>query len=194
LGSTYAIVKVSSSAATCPYTFVANVVDPDSLIAMDSVIQPSCERPFGTAFLLPVGGTAPYKAHWIQDGDSVLTKNQMKWQVWNYIITDAHGCKAQDSVLIKGNCQDYTIPNVFTPNNDGKNDILVPFPFGGIDRVELSIYNRWGVRVFTTEDPNINWDGKDVDTGVYYYTCKVIPMSSTGKNSYQLTGTITIMR
>lgn len=66
-------------------------------------------------------------------------------------------------------------PNVFSPNNDGINDIFLPELDDNLVSFELSIYNRWGVVVFKSNDPNVGWDGmlesgnKGKD-GVYYWT------------------------
>jgi len=52
------------------------------------------------------------------------------------------------------------IPNVFTPNGDGLNDVF--FPKGkGIRTIKyLRVFNRWGELVYETKDPKIGWDGK----------------------------------
>lgn len=76
------------------------------------------------------------------------------------------------------NCPRYELPNTFTPNNDGDNDLFIPYPYCFIDRIEINIFNRWGELVFTSLDPNINWDGKnqagvDLPVGTYYYQCRV---------------------
>lgn len=51
------------------------------------------------------------------------------------------------------------VPRVFTPNNDGTNDILKPILVGIQTFHYFSVYNRWGNLVFTTQDPNQGWDG-----------------------------------
>lgn len=78
------------------------------------------------------------------------------------------------------NCPRYRLPNVFTPNSDGFNDLFVPFPgYTSVERVDMQIFNRWGVVVFSTIDPAIKWDGRDKGTnkectdGVYFYICDV---------------------
>jgi gliding motility-associated-like protein len=85
------------------------------------------------------------------------------------------------------NCPCYILPNVFTPNGDSKNDFYTPIlPYRFIDRVDMKIFNRWGNLVFETNDPMINWNGKDqkskkdVKEGVYYYTCKVYELRVDG--------------
>jgi adhesin/invasin len=51
------------------------------------------------------------------------------------------------------------VPRVFTPNNDGTNDLLKPFLVGISAFHYFSIYNRWGNLIYTTQDPNRGWDG-----------------------------------
>jgi len=51
------------------------------------------------------------------------------------------------------------VPRVFTPNNDGTNDLLRPILVGIQTFHYFSVYNRWGNLIFTTQDPNRGWDG-----------------------------------
>ncbi len=101
------------------------------------------------------------------------------------------------------NCPAYELPNVFTPNHDEKNDVFKPIPpFKYIDKVEMSIYDSWGVLVFQTNDPAINWDGKNMNNGkdspagTYYYTCYVYENRTEGvvKRSKPLQGFIHLYR
>ncbi len=55
---------------------------------------------------------------------------------------------------------DIYVPKVFTPNNDGQNDIVKPIVVGITTFHYFNIYNRWGNLVFTTKDPNVGWDGR----------------------------------
>lgn len=78
------------------------------------------------------------------------------------------------------NCTRYNLPNVFTPNNDGRNDLFRAFPdFLFVDSVEFEVFNRWGSKVFTTNgDATIGWDGTDnsgtlLPAGTYFYVAKV---------------------
>ncbi len=93
-------------------------------------------------------------------------------------------------------CSNYALPNVFSPNDDGINDLYVPLMTSYIERVDMKIYNRWGGLVFETEDPKINWDGKVlgsnklVTTGVYYYICDVYENRLSGLETTTLTGFI----
>lgn len=58
------------------------------------------------------------------------------------------------------------VPNFISPNNDGINDL---FQLNIGDDVELSIYNRWGRRVFYDSEYKNNWGGEDLASGVYFY-------------------------
>jgi gliding motility-associated-like protein len=93
-------------------------------------------------------------------------------------------------------CSNYVLPNVFSPNGDGINDIYRPYRSAYVERVEMTIFNRWGLEVFYTEDPDINWDGKISDSdqlvspGVYYYICDVTEQRLLGPEVYALTGFI----
>jgi len=56
----------------------------------------------------------------------------------------------------------FYVPNSFTPNGDGKNEVFIPVLTAGYDRsqgYEFSVYNRWGEQIFFSETPGEGWDG-----------------------------------
>lgn len=97
-------------------------------------------------------------------------------------------------------CGGYRLPNVFTPNGDGKNDYFIPFPYTGVEKISLHVFNRWNQVIFKTEDPDINWDGKILGTnqpasdGAYYYSCDVYEIKFSGVEKRTIYGVITILR
>ncbi len=122
-----------------------------------------------------------------------------------YVVTavDTAGNESERKPVCIDNCPCYILPNVFTPNQDGKNDIYTPIlPYRFVDKVDMKIFNRWGNLVFETSNPMINWDGKDQKTnkeakeGVYYYTCRVFEIRVDGvKESKEvLSGYIHLIR
>lgn len=97
---------------------------------------------------------------------------------YKFTATDSVGNQSKDNKEICfDNCPYYSLPNIFTPNDDGINDLLTPFPYKYVKEMNLAIYNRWGRQVFQTNKLDINWDGKhqltklNCSSGVYYYTC-----------------------
>lgn len=97
-------------------------------------------------------------------------------------------------------CSLYELPNVFTPNDDGTNDRFRPFEYDFVDHVNMTIYNRWGNVVFTTNDPDILWDGKDKNTnqdcadGVYFFICDVYEYRLGGIKMRSLHGSVSLYR
>jgi gliding motility-associated-like protein len=105
--------------------------------------------------------------------------------VYKAIATNGGGCRAEDQITINVFCNNGNIfiPNTFSPNNDGFNDVF--FPRGkGISGVRsLQIFNRWGAVVFqktnfAINDPSFGWDGtfnnKPLDADVFIYQIDVI--------------------
>ena len=117
-------------------------------------------------------------------------------------ITDRYGCTAKGEVTVKVVCngQNFFIPNTFSPNGDGSNDVFYPRG-SGLDRAKiLRIFNRWGEVVFEKYDMPINaasagwdgtWKGKKADAGVYIYQLEIYC-----KNGELITynGNITLIR
>ncbi len=95
----------------------------------------------------------------------------------------------------------YQLPNVFTPNGDGINDIFEPKVTGLslISGAKTVIFNRWGNILHDTEDPLIQWDGKskqkmDCPPGTYFYVTDITYIGATGEESLHLQGSITVVR
>lgn len=61
------------------------------------------------------------------------------------------------------------MPNAFSPNGDGLNDVYdVNDLFYNTQTFSVEVFNRWGARVYKSEDPQINWTAKNLSDGVYY--------------------------
>lgn len=81
-------------------------------------------------------------------------------------------CTQRFSVNI-GSYEKLLLPNIFTPNNDNRNDVFRPMEMCGVASGTLKIFNRWGQLVFETSEINAGWNGrvngsKSAD-GVYFY-------------------------
>ena len=92
------------------------------------------------------------------------------------------------------NCVGYELPNVFTPNGDSDNDYWKPTRSSFVEKVDMKVYSRWGILVFQTSDPDINWDGKQMNSdnivspGVYYYIADVYENRLTGLEVRNIVG------
>ncbi|MDD3876542.1 MAG: PKD domain-containing protein [Bacteroidales bacterium] len=109
------------------------------------------------------------------------------YQTITLLVQTVNGCV--DSISKQILIVDITIPNVFTPNGDGINDFFV---VDGIDLVEncsLTVFNRWGRKVYETNSYQNDWDGGDLADGVYYFIFTLPENIITPVN-----GTITIIR
>lgn len=91
--------------------------------------------------------------------------------------TSNKGCKNLDVICVTVN-KDYEIyiPNSFTPNNDGLNDVFYVSGFG-IKTVELQVFDRWGAMIFSSSETVNGWDGKikgqRVKNDVYVYKASI---------------------
>jgi len=108
-----------------------------------------------------------------------------------YYVTAVNGFgteSAPSNTVCKDNCPMYVLPNVFTPNGDGKNDNFQPFDCPAfVQSLEFKAFNRWGAQVFDTKDVNIAWNGKtkagkDLAAGQYYYEVTIY-FESSQKNA-----------
>ncbi len=108
-----------------------------------------------------------------------------------YYVTALNGFGTESlpsNLVCKDNCPTYVLPNVFTPNGDNKNDVFQPMACPAfVEKLKFRVFNRWGAEIFSTEDVNINWDGrtkggKDVAAGQYYYEAAVYFESSKMDN------------
>ncbi|MGL5891288.1 MAG: PKD domain-containing protein, partial [Bacteroidia bacterium] len=114
-------------------------------------------------------------------------------------VTSIDGCTsiASDSVCI-GLEATFFVPNAFTPDGDGDNDIFMPVGIGiESAQFEFWIYDRWGNMIFFSDNPSVGWDGRanggsgvaQIDTYVWKIKCVDI----TGRK-YNKLGTVTLIK
>ena len=114
--------------------------------------------------------------HW-NDLSTTGIKTITQSGLYTVLIQNPPCTAATDSILITyldcDNC-DIAIPNAFTPNADGKNDVFKVLTNCNITNFSLKIFNRWGQQVFETNDINFGWDGyyhgilQPISVFVYY--------------------------
>jgi gliding motility-associated-like protein len=112
-------------------------------------------------------------------------------------VVDINGCKAEDTVTINVNTStDIFIPNAFTPNNDGVNDQFKMFgELSNIYFLDISVFDRWGEKVFESNDPNFEWDGtyrgEPAPIGVYIYVATAVFNNGSHRD---FKGSVTLLR
>jgi gliding motility-associated-like protein len=110
-----------------------------------------------------------------------------------WVEVTVNNCSALSTVLIvEEDCKiTLEIPDVFTPNNDGINDLFVPIDSKGIVSMNTIIYNRWGEKVFESNKLLIEWSGQDVSDGTYFW---IVNYTDINGVSNSIKGFVTILR
>lgn len=114
---------------------------------------------------------------------------------WAYYFFDNFSlCPCEDTIAPKEPEPVVYIANIFSPNNDGQNDVL--YVRGeNIKELDFSVYNRWGEKVFECHDKTTGWDGtykgKPCADGVYYYMAEI---GFEGGKQEMRKGSVTLVR
>ncbi|MBL7923793.1 MAG: PKD domain-containing protein [Bacteroidia bacterium] len=146
------------------------------------------------------GGAAQW---WWNFGDSATSVLQNPSHLYGspgtytvtLIVESSEGCRDTVWKVLEVE-KDYAfwIPNAFTPNNDGRNDVFMVKGFG-YTGYEMSIFNRWGERVYTGSNDAEGWDGtlggEPVKMDVYVYK---VDIRDVFGNPHSYTGRVTLVR
>ncbi len=112
--------------------------------------------------------------------------------ITNLSVVDENGCVDTSSInynLVGLDFNDYfkiQVPNVFTPNNDGKNDLFkTSLPGRMYECATISIFNKWGQIQYFNDDSHLHWDGTNnsgtnAPEGTYFYTISIKHKSKSG--------------
>ncbi len=160
---------------------------------------PLCEGDSTLLTVTPelVGEEENWQFQWMLEGEELegrIFDTIMAKQMANYMvrITDTlTGCFAFIELAVSDQNCDLTIPNVFTPNGDGINDLFEIQNLEYYPGSTIVIYNRNGKKVFESNDYYLNWwDGNNQAQGTYYY---VITYTRLNQRK-QTQGVITLIR
>lgn len=156
--------------STIPLAVGAN---PDTVIKGNSTVLTLTASAGANATWFPSGSTVPANGY---------TVNATPLHPTTYTVVVTRGPCSQTLTVrvevIDDGCEisDVYVPNTFTPNGDGYNDVMYARGYK-LGEIYFAIYNRWGEMVFETNDKNIGWDGiykgKPADVGVFGYYIKV---------------------
>jgi gliding motility-associated-like protein len=176
---------------------------------VNATANPNAVPTGGTSTLTAIPNDAGYSYSWSPpgtlDNPNAGSTTATPPQTTDYTVTITDGnpqigiCTGSATVRVivyDFVCGEPTIfiPNAFTPNGDGNNDVL--FVRGeNIERMYLAIYNRWGELVFDTNDQSIGWDGtyrgKPVDPAVFVYH---LELDCVDGQNYLKKGNVTVIR
>ncbi|MBL0317234.1 MAG: gliding motility-associated C-terminal domain-containing protein [Flavobacteriales bacterium] len=139
---------------------------------------------------------------WEQDGtidlpESAITPVHPEHTTIYTLTATLDGCTAEDQVVVFADCEVVEAPNIFTPNGDGKNDTFEVKVFG-IASYDVKIFDRWGVLVFESSDPDNQWtgsvNGRDASEGTYYYIIEAIRFDGQPYQANGIKGSVTLLR
>jgi gliding motility-associated-like protein len=142
------------------------------------------------------GGSQPYGYNWTTiAGPTVLPNPNGNANTFTpaasgtFVVVTHDGCNVFRTDTINVSIHDCNVvpPNVFTPNGDGTNDNLVFFGLDNFPNTSLTIYNRWGNKIYESADYHNDWNGSGVADGTYYYIL-------TENDGTSLTGFLTILK
>lgn len=114
--------------------------------------------------------TSGYASYQWSTGDSIYYITVIDEGKYSVILQTDEGCKSADTVMMMNAFVPIYSPNAFTPNGDGLNDVFRPVvDLELVRQFHLSIYNKWGQRIFETSDAGMGWEGKGAMAGVYVW-------------------------
>ena len=132
-------------------------------------------------------------------GNGAIADRMLTDHFGSYSLTviDSNNCVGSDSFTIrqKTNCIQLAVPNAFSPNGDGKNELFRPIINQVASKYQFIIYNRFGQRIFSTSDTGKSWDGRFKgllqQSGTYIYKISFVQENGT---AFQTQGAIVLIR
>ncbi len=127
---------------------------------------------------LSVNGVAsPYTYNW-STGATTKDVSGLQAGVYTIVVTDAEGCSAFESISIDEPLN-FEMPTGISPNGDGKNDFFVIHGIEISSSNHLIVFNRWGNKVYETNDYKNDWNGKSFNgealaEGTYFVIFEII--------------------
>jgi len=130
------------------------------------------------------------------DADPTGTFTKPGEYVYDLYAEDDSGCSGKATVkIIVNDHSEFAVPNAFTPNNDGKNDLLIPMPVSGAIFKSFRVYNRYGNLLYETTAAGSGWDGTYKNTlqdpGIYVWMVEYT--DSSGEKRVK-SGNVTLFR
>ncbi len=176
-------------------TIIVNEVPQYTVIHEDELCIGSND---GSITLTISGGQSPYSVNW-SNGSTETSLTNLSPGTYTFTITDDNNCGQSGDVIILSSFEECNaphvfVPNIFSPNGDGINDVL--FVLGeGISTLEFVVFSRWGEKLFESSSQSNGWDGtyknKPLDPGVYVF---YLDVTYTNGDKETIHGDVTLVR
>jgi gliding motility-associated-like protein len=165
--------------------------------------DPTCEEPnIGQITIAVSGGQSPYTLRLnnriYSNGSLIsnLTRGNHSLSILNNDNCEIDTVNITLNMELTPACDFVFVPNAFTPNDDGLNDVLTPYSGEGITGFQFTIYNRWGQLIYITNTKGTGWDGKlsgvAQASGVYIWKISYKTVNNPVKKIIK--GTLTLIR
>ncbi len=119
-----------------------------------------------TGTTTPLDAGANFSNYNWHDGSSGRYMDITTVGIYKVTVTDSLGCTASDSVIVKNCSRNIYVPNAFSPNGDGTNDLFRVFASpDDVTEFTMQVFNRWGETIFESNSVLIGWNG--MKTGNY---------------------------
>jgi len=148
-------------------------------------------------YILDAGNTA--RSYWWNTGDTTSQITIDSTGLYSVQAESNQGCKSTEAVWVLWAGRSFFIPNAFTPNGDGLNDVFGAIPrLDYINQYRISIFNRWGQMIFNTSDLSQGWDGsyqgKPCQAGAYVYRIVYQDFGMGTQENKVMEGTVMLVR
>lgn len=169
------------------------VAQPDELALLADISDATClGNRDGQIEINVFGGVGFYRYFWSNGKQDALI-NELTAGTYNVQVSDANGCALADTFRVQeASIRCIEIPNTFTPNGDGLNDVWFFDHVELYPEINVRVYNKNGNLIFQSQGYSFPWDGTyggiQLPSATYYYVVDPGPGEET------LTGTVTLVR
>ncbi len=205
-----------SNAAGCKDTVYFKITEPTKIVDSLNISASYCSTETEARLKLNSENVyGPYQ--WYTNGNAVMGANSSNYlvpvdDISTYSLTWYYnGCRYKTAIILDNiipvvDISKIKITNIFTPNGDGVNDIFYPispleypYVYNTSDNYELTIFDRWGKKVFETRDKAQGWTGKNLqnnnsDESVFFWILKFKSACASEKGFNTLKGNVTLTK
>jgi gliding motility-associated-like protein len=150
---------------------------PKPFIIVDPYLESFCKDS-----IFPLQANKVYSKYNWYNGDTTysITTTHNENDLYSLSVVDSNGCVGKTQYQVDCSPIIGLVPNIITPNNDGKNDVFF-IKYLRPKKWILEVYNRWGDKVYDNQAYDNSFDGSNLEDGIYYFSLRNVE----GKGSYK---------